>query len=322
MKKTLLMMLWIVLTSRSMLAIALEPVKVLYVTSVGWFHDYESQTRLMANAVGAHMDARLDVIVGDVERLKQADFARGYDVVVYNFCHAARRDGQLLDNLLRPAMAKGTPVLVVHCAMHSFQHMAAWPAFLGLHTLRHEKQRGLTVTRVAQHPVTAGLPERFELASDELYLNISVAGDSRPLLTAYGVESKQDQVLAWIRPVGSTELIGITLGHDETTLQDANFQRFIANAVLYLSGREAAGDGCDPGCKLELNMLSQPVRYPTPGERRCVINKMFAIGGEKVAQCTDQCKRDGVTPAEQCEPQCQIDHPWPNPESLWPSCQV
>ena len=62
-----------------------DALKVLYVTSVGWFHDYQRQTELVTTAIGERIDVDFDVIVGDTARLRDTDFALGYDVLIYNF---------------------------------------------------------------------------------------------------------------------------------------------------------------------------------------------------------------------------------------------
>lgn len=274
-----------------------KPLRVLYVTSVGWFHDYQRQTEMITRSVSRHLDASFDVIVGDIPRLMDAEFATGYDVLVYNFCHASRRDPQLVRNLIRPVAEQGIPLLAVHCAMHSFQHVDAWHDFLGLKTLRHEDLRSFTLEPEGRHPTTEGLHFPWVLESDELYINMSVSENSQSLLKAWGVETERDHVQAWLHEVGGTPLLATTLGHSEETLADPQFGEFLARAIAFLAGslddtgRIAGAQACDDGCAPEVRTLTENVRYPGEAERACVLKALFASSD-----------------------------PWPAPEELWPDC--
>jgi len=271
--------------------------RVLYVTSVGWFHDYQRQTELLTRGVSQNLDVSFDVIVGDLPRLMEPDFAVGYDVLVYNFCHASRRDPRLVQNLIRPVAEQGIPLLAVHCAMHSFQHVDAWHDFLGLKTLRHEDLRSFTLERDSVHPTTEGLRFPWVLESDELYINMEVSPGSQSLLKAWGVETKRDHVQAWLHKVEGTPLLATTLGHSEKTLSDPQFGEFLARAIAFLAG-ELSDTGeivdelaCDSSCKPRVRTLTENVRYPTDPERACVLKALFSSSD-----------------------------PWPAPEDLWPAC--
>jgi uncharacterized protein len=271
--------------------------RVLYVTSVGWFHDYQRQTELITSSVSRHLNASFDVIVGDIPRLMEPDFATGYDVLVYNFCHASRRDPDLVENLMRPVTEQGIPLLAVHCAMHSFQHVDAWHNFLGLKTLRHEDLRSFTLERGSTHPTTEGLRFPWVLESDELYINMTVSSESQSLIKAWGVETKRDHLQAWLYKVQGTPLLATTLGHSEETLSDPQFGEFIARSIAYLAGKLgedgeiSAEVACDDACSPRVRTLTENVRYPTDLERACVLKVLFASSD-----------------------------PWPAPEDLWPAC--
>jgi len=301
--------------------------KVLYVTSVGWFHDYQRQTELVTSAIGQRIAADIDVIVGDIERLRDTDFAVGYDVLIYNFCHAARRDPQLVDKLIRPVRDQGVPLLAVHCTMHSFQHVSDWYELLGLKTLRHEEMRGFTLNKAAEHPVITALDFPWELASDELYINRTVSDSTEALITAYGVETERHHLQAWLNELDGTPVLATTLGHSEETLTDPQFQQFLANAVAFLAGKlDKAGRAhpsvdCGDACNVNRNMLTDNVTYPSQEERRCVIKTMFETGIPRVENCEKSCIAEGVATKAVCAEQCQIDEPWDTPESLWPACR-
>ena len=301
--------------------------KVLYVTSVGWYHDYQRQTELVTDAIGQRVDAKIDVIVGDFERLRDTDFAVGYDVLIYNFCHAVRRDPQLVNKLIRPVRDLGVPLLAVHCTMHSFQHVSEWYDLLGLKTLRHEQLRAVTLNKSAEHPVTATLAYPWQLANDELYINISVAKSTEALIMAYGVETDKHHLQAWLHEVNGTPVLATTLGHSEETLTDPQFHQFLANAVAFLGGKmDRAGQlhpsvDCGDSCTVRRRTLTANVVYPSQEERHCVIKTMYETGIPRVENCEKTCSAEALATKSDCAQQCQISEPWDTPESLWPACR-
>ncbi|MEH6581349.1 MAG: ThuA domain-containing protein [Halioglobus sp.] len=301
-------------------------IKVLYVTSAGWFHNYQRQAELVTNGIGQRIHADFDVIVGDIERLRETDFAMGYDVLIYNFCHAARRDPQLVDNLIRPVRDQGVPLLAVHCAMHSFQHVSNWYELLGLKTLRHEDMRSFTLNKASEHPVIAALAFPWELANDELYINLAVGDNSEALISAYGVETEKHHLQAWLNEVNGTPVLATTLGHSEETLNDPQFQQFLANAIAFLAGKlDRTGQldpsiACGDNCTVRLRTLTANVVYPSQEERSCVIRTMFETGIPRVENCEKSCIAEGAATKAVCAEQCQISEPWDTPESLWPAC--
>lgn len=293
--------------------------KILYITSVGWFHDYQRQIDIIGSNISKFVDADIDVIVGDVEYLKANDFSKGYDLLIYNFCHAAQRDDELVQSLISPVTEKGVPLIALHCAMHSFQFDNQWAKFLGLHTLRHEKQRSLAIEKMGSHALVNTFPDSWTLTSDELYITISQNEHITPLLQSYGIETKKNHTQAWLFQSGKGQVVGTTLGHNESTLENINFQRFLGNSVQYLLGSKLTEAATLPFAST-VNLLSKSVSYPQKAEKQCVIHNMFSIGGEKVksciaSQCTDSSK------LAECTTQCQQDNPWPVPESLREACQ-
>jgi uncharacterized protein len=298
---------------------SVAPLKILYVTSAGWFHDYEKQVNIISRAINKSVNADIDVIVGDVNRIKSSGFSEGYDLLFYNFCHAAQRDEDLVESLISPVRDQGIPAIAMHCAMHSFQYTSSWPEFLGLHTLRHEQQRGFLVEKSMPHAVTEELPSSWAIASDELYITLSKNNEIIPLLTAYGIETKSDHHQAWLFSVGEGQLMGTTLGHSEESLNDDNFQSLLGRSVAFLTGRSGSDSSVKP---FQTNILSENVRYPNRDEKRCVVHNMFSIGGKAVESCVESlCHDKQEVDLKSCTQQCQQDNPWPVPETLWDDCR-
>ena len=290
--------------------------KALYITSVGWFHDYQQQILDVRDALENSSIQQMDVLVGEVESLKSSEFWQGYDLLIYNFCHAAHRDPKLIDNLIRP-VKDGIPLMALHCSMHSFQFSPSWHGFLGLKTLRHEHQRQFEVETVNAHEITKNLPNKWSVSSDELYITENFQNDITPLISAYGVETKRRHIQAWINSSHKGQIFASTLGHHGSSYKQPKFKRLLAGAANYLTEEKYQSNNSG----LKLNMLSKTVDYPDKNEQQCVIQNMFRIGGEAVARCIESnCSAQNAITA--CEEQCRRDNPWPIPESLWPLCQA
>jgi uncharacterized protein len=160
--------------------------------------------------------------------------------------------------------------------------IAGWPAweeyaeiiggrFLYLPaTLRDEPRQdsgyrhGVTheVHVLKQHPVTAGVPERFSI-TDELYLYEVFADDVEPLLAsdheftadrfysaAKVVRDRQmfnndgwehrpgSNLIGWTRRYGASRIVYLQCGDDPVAYANPHFQRLIANAIRWVARRE------------------------------------------------------------------------------------
>lgn len=127
---------------------------------------------------------------------------------------------------------------------------------------------------VERHPVTEGLPERFAM-DDELYLMPLLEPDVVPLVrarfdfvaerfhsAAAAVEGRGESrdgwthppgtdLIAWARRVGRSPIVVIQCGNDGGTFANPAFERLVANAVTWVTGRDAAhwaaeGEGSPP----------------------------------------------------------------------------
>jgi len=84
------------------------------------------------------------------------------------------------------------------------------------------------VTVVAKnHPITAGMDD-FVL-TNELYLNMDMAGNSTPLLKT------GDEWVAWYRTEKKSRIFGTILGHD--CYNDPNFQKLVAQSIRWAAKR-------------------------------------------------------------------------------------
>lgn len=241
--------------------------RLLYLTQGGdpW-HDYTWQAEKFQQTLPLWIDVAITTVgVEDkkaaLKTLKNPDFAADYDILVYNACFAFSTDYKSIFNIRRQAQELGIPVILLHCAMHNFRStspslgpmgnllsawdrrkwkdkdlLPQWSAFTGMDTIIHEPIATLSLRKAAQHPITEGLPAEVILAHDELYLAHSQSKDSTALY--WGESARQsEQPVVWIRQEGQTEVVGITLGHDQNTWNSEFFWQLLSQSVRYLTSK-------------------------------------------------------------------------------------
>lgn len=298
-------------------ALADAPLNALIITTQGVYHNYRQQTWVLAHRIAEHANVRFDVSLAEVERWRETDYSKGYDVLIYNFCLADKTDPELIANMRRQTEELGVPALVIHCTMHSFRDTGLWWPMLGLKTTAHEPLRSLTMVKREPHPIVSGIPENWTLTDDELYINLSFEGV--PLLTTRGEDGKE-HVTAWLTYPGGTPVFGTTLGHSEESIRNPPFQRMLAKALLYVTGNltedgtpragmEGNGDGMDifesfsapKGVKF-LGKKGHDCAYgklalaAAPCYLGCVLNPFE--WGESANECKHSCEADLPTPDE------------------------
>ncbi|MEM1434211.1 MAG: ThuA domain-containing protein [Pseudomonadota bacterium] len=117
------------------------------------------------------------------------------------------------------------------------------------------------VVRVAEHPVTEGIPDQFTI-TDELYLYDVAEADVTPLLAStypftdehfYSaakvvLEQKMfsnegwshppgSALIGWCRELGPTRLVYLQCGDDPVAYANPHFQRLLTNAIHWVSNR-------------------------------------------------------------------------------------
>lgn len=248
-----------------------EPVEVLYITHLpGRYHDYKAQMEAFKKHVPRFTEVEVTYRAGNhdetVAFLKQPDFARDHDIIIYNLCMAHSYDTDQAYNMIVQTTEKGKPAILLHCAMHTFwatfgkpgsreaentprlktewraKHprldFPDWSAFSGLDTKRHDKQRELKVFRAKPvHPIVKDFQSEWTIKKDELYVNMDFKSTATPVLKARSVQDKKEHVLAWVNQAGKGKVFGITLGHGMETFSDPDYHRVLANAIEFLTGK-------------------------------------------------------------------------------------
>lgn len=118
-----------------------------------------------------------------------------------------------------------------------------------------------TVRKLTEHPVTAGVPEQFEM-TDELYLYDVLEDAVTPLLAsdhtfetsgfysaANAVARQQmfsnegwehatgSSLIGWTRTVGRSRIVYLQCGDDPAAYANVHFQKLLANAIEWVSDR-------------------------------------------------------------------------------------
>ncbi|MFI7692348.1 ThuA domain-containing protein [Nonomuraea sp. NPDC049655] len=153
----------------------------------------------------------------------------------WRFALPAQARTTLLDHLDR-----GGGLLCVHTAAVCFDDWQSWPRVLGGSwnwPKSHHPPLGWTGVRVhgAAHPIVAGLRD-FDLV-DEVYSDLDVLPDVRPLASAHG------QPLVWARPVRRGRVVYDALGHDTRSYDNEIHRALLQRAASWLLKRPVDDTG-------------------------------------------------------------------------------
>lgn len=130
---------------------------------------------------------------------ENAEWAKGYDVVIHDECFAGVKDLEWVKRILKPHQ-DGVPAVNLHCAMHCYRTGTDdWFKYCGIQSASHGPQAPIAITYSdKEHPAVKGLPE-WTTINEELYNNIKVFETARPL-------SRGKQELTVAPPLSSIEV--------------------------------------------------------------------------------------------------------------------
>jgi type 1 glutamine amidotransferase len=230
-----------------------KPIRALLVIG-GCCHDYKKQKDILTKGISARANVQWTIAYDPDTGTKhlnpvyeKMDWARGYDVVVHDECCADVKDIALIDRILEPHR-QGVPAVVLHCGMHCYRS-AGWPKatpwfdFTGLDTTGHGAQLPIEITFVdKESPITKGLAD-WKTGPEELYNNITgkLHDTAKPLArgkqTSAGKDGKtriDDTIVAWTNSYkGKTKVFGTTVGHNNTTVDDARYLDLVTRGLLW-----------------------------------------------------------------------------------------
>ena len=219
--------------SLSLACSAAEPIKALFLTG-GGYHDYKKLMPHLTNSFGERVHVTFDTDF-TMDRLTNADFAKGYDVVVYDVCFDDAPQIEL-ENALK-TIKDGKPAVMIHCAVHAFRNnkiIHDWEAGVGMRSKVHDPHQPFqTVKLDAASPILAGWPDDWKTADDELYNTIEFPATSHALLKVKSPKTGKEHIVCWTQTFGKGRVFATTLGHDMTTAQDADYLGLISRGLLW-----------------------------------------------------------------------------------------
>jgi type 1 glutamine amidotransferase len=231
------------IASAASLASAAEPLKVLYITG-GCCHDYESQKAILVPGLETRANIEMTVLHEGgtsldhkVSIYSQPDWSKGYDVVFHNECFADVKDPAFLRKIVAEH-EKGTPAVVMHCAMHCYRAGTDdWFKFCGVTSPGHGKHYAYVAKTIAEHPVLAGLPKEWQLPKDELYYIDKLWPTATPLVEGMSEERKKMQTVIWTNQYGNARVFGTTIGHYPETVRQPEFLDLMTRGTLWAAGK-------------------------------------------------------------------------------------
>ena len=179
------------LFSRASAAETPKPLRALLVIG-GCCHDYAAQKDILKAGLEARANLKVDIAFSADKNtspalpiLGNADYAKGYDIVIHDECGADIKDPALIAAVLAPHRA-GIPGVNLHCAMLSYRigppatpaekgsERAAWFEYLGLQSSGHGPKLPIVISFAGdQSPIVRGFAE-WTTGNEELYNNIVV----------------------------------------------------------------------------------------------------------------------------------------------------
>jgi hypothetical protein len=233
----------LLLTASALVAADAQPLKILLITG-GCCHDYATQKDILKKGLEARAHVIVTQMHTDDKSTKpplplygNADYAKGFDLVIHDECSADIADPAVIAGVLAPHR-DGIPAVNLHCAMHSYRFgnykeavpagadNATWFEFLGLQSTRHGPQEPIAISYVEKnHPIARGLAD-WTTIKEELYNNIHVftaralARGRQMVKEKDGTMKEAEAIVTWTNEYGpkKTRVFSTTLGHNNATV--------------------------------------------------------------------------------------------------------
>ena len=242
-----------------------KPLRVLLVTG-GCCHDYAKQKDILKNGLEERAYVVVDQVHTDDKSTKpplailgNADYAKGYDVVIHDECAADVSDPATIAAVLAPHR-QGIPGVNLHCAMHSYRVgnagtratngtvRSAWFDYLGLQSSGHGPQEPIALNFLGSaHAITKG-QTNWTTIKEELYNNIQIFPTATPLIKGTqslkqkdGTTKDVETVVAWANQYDKTRVFSTTVGHNNQTVGDARYLDLITRGLLWSCGKLDSG---------------------------------------------------------------------------------
>jgi len=226
-----------------------KELKGLIVTG-GCCHDYENQKSIIADGLAERINIKCDVLLEQKqEKMKEAlskpDWHKGYDIIIYNFCHAHESDKEYIESVAKVTY-DGKPTIALHCSMHTYHwkikgDKKAWTQLLGVTSPNHgPKSKIKVVPADTEHPVMKGFPAEWTTPNGELYNIKEIHENTKVLAMGTRTEAGDKTPLPciWTNTYGKGKVVGITLGHHNETMKEKVYMDLLSRSVLWVTGNQ------------------------------------------------------------------------------------
>jgi type 1 glutamine amidotransferase len=234
-----------------------KPIRALLVIG-GCCHDYAKQKDLLTKGISARANVQWKIAYEKDTTTKKlnpvyenADWSKGFDVVVHDECSADVKDKAIIDRILQPHR-DGLPGVVLHCGMHSYRgegypKETEWFKFTGLNTNGHGPQLPIEVAFTDKDSeITKGMAD-WKTINEELYNNLTgkLLDTAKPLARGKqivkdktGTEKTADCVVVWTNEyAGKAKVFATTLGHNNATVEDPKYLDLVTRGLLWSVGK-------------------------------------------------------------------------------------
>jgi len=225
-----------------------KPIHALFVCG-GCCHDYAKQKDIITKGISAR--ANVDwTIAFDTDNgtshinpvYNNAEWSKGYDVVVHDECSADVKDLGVINRILKPHR-EGLPAVVIHCGMHcyrsaGFPDVTPWFELTGMQSTGHGAQLPIEIHFIdSESPITKSLKD-WTTIHEELYNNSA----GKPLDTAHalatGAQGTNRTIVAWTNEYkGKTKVFCTTIGHNNETCADPRYLDLVTRGLLWSVGK-------------------------------------------------------------------------------------
>jgi type 1 glutamine amidotransferase len=223
------------------------PVKVLIITG-DEYHNWKATSEALKSILSEGGKIAVDVTTTPSKDLTDANLAK-YDVLLLNYKDTDKggpetRWSDANKEAFLKAVREGKGLVAYHFASAAFTK-PNWDEFekaigggwrtQGFHGPAHK----FTVKKTdAKHPISEGLPAKFDHVTDELYQNSKLFPGGEVLATAYSDPAKdkgtgKDEPVVWVNTYGKGRVYNNVLGHDVNALSDPNVRPWFVRGVIW-----------------------------------------------------------------------------------------
>jgi len=129
--------------------------------------------------------------------------------------------------------------------VHSYRRSTskAWGELMGAFSMRHDKQRPITVKVVAPtHPIVRAMSPTWTTINEELYEIIQTWPGMTPLAEAHSEEIGKTSPVIWTNTAGKARVFVTSLGHNNEMMATPSYLDLVTRGLLWTLGK-LNGDG-------------------------------------------------------------------------------